>query len=54
MHLVRIADEPIVVHYRNGERVAQARGLAACLEIAPRDDRDGELCAMNVLSAVPV
>jgi hypothetical protein len=50
LHLVRIADEPIALHYQGGRQVTGARGRVACLEIAPRDDRDGELCAMDVLA----
>lgn len=51
LHLVRIADEPIALHYHGGQQVTEAQGRSACLEIAPRDDRDGELCAMDILAA---
>jgi len=50
LHLVRIFDEPIILHYRDGEQMVAARGLAECLEIAPCDDgdyEDGETCAMK-------
>ncbi|UAK36123.1 hypothetical protein K8O92_33375 (plasmid) [Nocardia asteroides] len=50
LHLVRIADEPIAAHYRNGRQVREAQGRTACLELAPRDDRDGELCAMDLFA----
>jgi hypothetical protein len=50
LHVVRVAGEPLALHYRDGRQVAAARGRDACLEIAPRDDRDGELCAMDILA----
>jgi hypothetical protein len=50
LHLVRIADEPIAIHYHDGQQVTAARGLAACLDIAPNDDDDGELCAQDLLT----
>jgi len=50
LHLVRVAGEPVALHYRDGRPVAETRGREACLEIAPRDDRDGELCAMDILA----
>jgi hypothetical protein len=50
LHLVRIAGDPIALYYRDGQQVSQARGRAACLDLAPRDDRDGELCAMDLLA----
>lgn len=50
LHLVRIADEPIALHYRSGQRVMEAQGLSACLGLAPRDDRDGELSAVDLLA----
>jgi len=50
LHLIRIADDPIALHYRDGRQVSQAHGRTACLDLAPRDDHDGELCAMDVLA----
>lgn len=49
LHLVRIFDEPIILHYRDGEPILEAEGLAACLEVAPDDFRDGERSAMQYL-----
>jgi hypothetical protein len=46
----RIANDPIALHYQNGHQVAEVRDRAACLDRAPRDDRDGELCAMALLA----
>jgi len=50
LHLVRIADEPIALHYRGGQQVTEVRGRVGCLGIAPRDDGDGELCAMDLMA----
>ncbi|WP_214405473.1 hypothetical protein [Pseudonocardia lacus] len=50
LHLVRIAGSPVVRHYHSGREVAAADGLEACLRIAPREDGDGELCAMDALA----
>jgi hypothetical protein len=50
LHLVRVTNDPIALHYRDGRQVALARGQAACLDLAPRSDRDGELCAMDLLA----
>jgi len=50
VHVVRIADDPLALHYHDGRLAAQARGLAACLRLAPRADRDGQLCAMDLLA----
>ena len=50
LHAVRVAGEPLALHYRNGRPVAEAHGRDACLAIAPRDDRDGERCAMDILA----
>ncbi|MBC6469393.1 hypothetical protein [Actinomadura alba] len=49
LHLVRISDEPIILHYRDGQQMVEARGLAGCLEIAACDYEDGETCAMKHL-----
>lgn len=49
LYLTRIADAPIALHYRAGRLAAETRGRAACLDLAPRDDGDGELCAMDIL-----
>lgn len=46
LHLVRISDEPVILHYRDGRPVLEARGLAECLEVVPSDWEDGETCAM--------
>lgn len=50
LHVVRIAANPIALHYHDGRLVAEARGLAACLRLAPRMDSDGQLCAMDLLA----
>ena len=50
LHLVRIADEPIAIRYHDGQQVAVVQGRAACLDIAPNDDDDGERCAMDLLA----
>ncbi|WP_329518802.1 hypothetical protein [Spirillospora sp. NBC_01491] len=49
LHLVQISDEPITLHYSAGQQVMDARGLAACLQVTPCDDEDGETCAMKYL-----
>jgi hypothetical protein len=51
LQLVRIADAPVIVHYRDGRPVVEAHGLAACLDVAPCDYEDGETCAMSHLRA---
>ncbi|MGW1678004.1 hypothetical protein [Saccharopolyspora sp. NPDC002376] len=45
LHLVRIADQPIALHYRNGQPMTQMRGR----EMMPSEDYDGESCAMDHL-----
>jgi hypothetical protein len=49
LHLVRVADQPVILHYREGRQVMGARGLAASLEVTPCDYEDGETCAMKHL-----
>ena len=50
VHVVRIAGEPLALHYHDGRLAHAVRGLAACLRLAPRVDGDGELCAMDLLA----
>jgi hypothetical protein len=49
LHLVRICNDPIILHYREGQRLLKAEGLAECLEVAPDEHRDGENSAMRYL-----
>jgi hypothetical protein len=50
LHVVRIAGAPLALHYHDGRLMAEARGLSACLRLAPRMDSDGERCAMDLLA----
>ncbi|MGW3568293.1 hypothetical protein ACWDSL_31320 [Streptomyces sp. NPDC000941] len=47
LHLVRIADKPIALHYRDGQQVLEATGSDAVPELTPDDD--GESWAMHAL-----
>ncbi|TDD86689.1 hypothetical protein E1293_09260 [Actinomadura darangshiensis] len=45
LHLVRIADQPIALHYRGGQLMTEMRGG----EMLPDEDHDGESVAMDHL-----
>lgn len=47
LHLVRIADEPVALHYRDGHEVPDVDRADGVAEFAPADD--GESWAMNRL-----
>jgi len=49
MHVFRIADAPLELHYRRGDKEAEHRGLDACLRQKARADRDGEMLAMDLM-----
>jgi hypothetical protein len=54
LHVVRIADAPVHVHYRDGEKLAERRGVRDCAAVLKGEaakQNDGEQIAWSLLKA---
>ena len=49
LYVFRIADAPLELHFRDGRKQFEHRGLEQCLQVKAREDRDGELLAIDLL-----